>query len=316
MGDVRTIFLGGLPPDTTERELHLLFYEGGGCEGIRLQYPQPNTDPRSRQGRATAFVQFATRERALTVASWIGGMVFDPADPSSTLRVEMAKQDFRRAGIVSSSGMQTGGTKRTWSQAHDARLAEKDQCTLFLGGLGETVSSAEIAEFAATQEGYVQVSMKDEGSPRAVAWAQYSSRDHAMQALANLCMMPVPSLGHPPNIEAARSNTGEKGMLMNTAQVAGGYAAAPGNGGASSTVFMGALEPQVTEQELKILLVPMDGFVRLTSRGLGQGRGTAWAQFDSPDNAATACVALQSMPVPSMGRPANIEIARADMRSG
>lgn len=337
MGEVRTIFIGGLPRDCTERELHLLFYEGGGCEGIRLQRPAANVDPRSRGGRVTAFVQFDSRERAVQAATFINGMVYDPVDPSSTLRVEMAKQDFRRIPtpasaplalpppVAAAAGM---AAKRQRSQLHESKLSEKDASTLFVGGLGEAVSQQELTDYASSQDGFVQVSMKDEGTPRAVGWVQYASPDLAALALVNLAAFPLPSLGRPPNIEHARTNTGERAaaapvphpVRAAAAPYRGGWnthqgAGAGAGGGGSSTVFLGSLEPQVSEAELQALLSSYEGFARLTTRGLGQGRGTAWAQFDSHENASNACVVLQQTAVPSMGRPANVELARSDMRS-
>merc|ERR1712087_261221 len=95
-----------------------------------------------------------------------------------------------------------------------------------------------------------------------------------------------------------------------------GISQAIGNGGGrgSSAVFIGALDPQVTEEEIMGLASSQYGFVRLTCKGLGQPRGTAWAQYDSAESAAFACESLRYVPVPSMGKPANVEMAKSETK--
>jgi len=333
---VRTIFIGGLPFDCTERELHLLFFEGGPCEAIKLE--------RKGGPTCTAFVQFSSQDRATSAQACTNGMPYDPSNLGATLRVEFARQDFRKlppAGIVHQHHhpappggphpmMRAGaaiapvtGIKRThWQAQQGGYSASTGSSTLFIGGFGANVSSAELQEYCASQDGFVRVSLKGEGSQRASAWAEYASPNHASQALSMLGQIPLQSLGRPPNLEFSKTDTtsGTDRPRMSAAPAPIRPSPAPfhqsgyGGGGGSSTLFIGGLEPQVQESEIHHLAMTQEGCVNVTSRNLGQPRATAWAQYETPELAAMACEALKEVPLPSMGRPANIEIARNDMK--
>mmetsp|Transcript_76982 Transcript_76982/g.213989 ORF Transcript_76982/g.213989 Transcript_76982/m.213989 type:complete len:341 (-) Transcript_76982:109-1131(-) len=338
MSQVRTLFIGGLPRDCTERELHLLFYEGGGCEAIRLR-------------QTTAFVQFATRERALEAATNVNGMVYDPADPAALLRVEMAKQDFKsipQPMVVApphvnadTAPITFAGVKRPRENPSPMTPVQqyqqhKDLSTIFMGSLGESCTRADVEEYAGSQEGLVALVMKQEGTSKATAWAQYATPEQAAMALANLSQLPLMAIGKVPNLEAAKTDTNSvprsqqlvaprnvvlppthtmRASPMHVSPLAHVMTiAAPDASTTSSTVFLGSLEPQVTEEEIQSLVLSMEGFVRLTCKSLGQPRATAWAQYVSPAAASAACSHLQQMLVPSMGRVANVELAKSDIR--
>merc|ERR1712039_1154148 len=82
-----------------------------------------------------------------------------------------------------------------------------DSCTLFIGHLTESVSQVELTEYAGSQGGFVKVTMKGEGTPKAVAWAEFISPEFAQVALMNLQAIPLASLGKAPNLEMAKSDT-------------------------------------------------------------------------------------------------------------
>lgn len=311
---VRTVFVAGLPADCTGRELHLLFYEGGGCEAIHIE--------RTAQHGTTAFVQFATRDRALQVVEWAQGMIFDPSMPTSTIRAEMARTDFRRPvpknTFPQSAAVGAAPAKRMRGPGSRAS-ADRDASTLFLGSLGEGTTRQDVEEYAASQEGLLNVTMKDEGSSRAVAWAEYSSPELATMALLNLSSAPIGSAGKVPNVEIARHDASRSGSQLASPLDAFRMHSrvGPGSGpaaGTSSTVFLGNLEAQVTEEEVQSMVAAQEGFLRVTCRGIGFPRATAWAQFENSELALAACAALAQEFVPSMGRPANVELARSDMR--
>jgi len=327
-----------LPGDVTERELHLLFYEGGPCDAIKLQ--------RQSSGSCTAFVQFPTKDRAVMAQAFANGMVFDPLNANAFLRVEFAKNDFRtlpgqhpapapvhqpqyahqppppRAAPPLSHVVPppTGVKRPHWQMAQPQ---QGGSCTLFIGSLGSDVGVSELQDYCASQEGFTRLSIKGEGTPKASAWAEYATHDHASMALSILTHTPLSSLGRPPNLEMAKNDTNFGTGRARTAappMQAPPPMAAPhhssANTGGSSTVFIGGLEPQVQEQEVYALAMTQEGCLNVSCRGLGQARATAWAQYDSPHSAAMACEGLRQIPVPSMDRPANIEIARNDMRRG
>merc|ERR1740121_640397 len=104
------------------------------------------------------------------------------------------------------------GMKRTLLQAmapapviqHRPMQHAGDSCTLFIGHLTEAVTQGELSEYAASQGGFVKVTMKGEGSPKAVAWAEFMSPEFAQVALMNLQAIPLASMGKAPNLEIAR----------------------------------------------------------------------------------------------------------------
>eukprot|EP00927_Polykrikos_kofoidii_P055459 TRINITY_DN49707_c0_g1_i1.p1 TRINITY_DN49707_c0_g1~~TRINITY_DN49707_c0_g1_i1.p1 ORF type:complete len:334 (-),score=60.37 TRINITY_DN49707_c0_g1_i1:35-1036(-) len=332
MSVVRTIFIGGLPRDCTERELHLLFFEGGGCEAIQVQYPPPEADPFTHRGQATAFVQFPTSERAVEAVSTFNEMAYDPAEPSRTIRVEMARQDFRRlpspGGPSPAKRMRIDWPGSQWAQ---------DSSTLFVGSLTEKVRDHEVESWARTQGGFVSMTMKDEGTQKAVAWVQYESPMFAKMALSGLAGTPLASIGRVPNVEVAKTDIGAsrgRSLALGGCQppppatpppaahftiYGGGRGGAGGGGGggafASATVFIGGLEPTVTEQEVYEVAMSQGSIVSVKSKGLGDSRATAWVQYQTQEAAYLACESLKSVPFPSMGRPANIEMARSDIRN-
>lgn len=374
-GAVRTIFIGGLPQDVSDRDLHLLFYEGGGCEAIKLQ----NSQGRKPTGQVTAFVQFESTERAVEAQRFANGMVFDPVSPGMRLRVEFARQDFRKmpqatqpqpaAQPVFQAQHQFHyqprekqqphaiGMKRQFQQVEDNQYADSGEAassTLFVGALNALVNSSELREFCSCADGFVGLTMKGEGSPKATAWAEYKTPEHAFMALEMLATSELPSLGQAPNIEIARSATtgpnkaaragfhptlpggyqqgfgaqqamrasghsgvGHAGGLVSSFRDSPGRAFEHTNGAGSPgscTVFLGSIDADVVEQDIAAMASMQDGYVGLNCRGIGRDRATAWVQYDSHEAAVAACEIFQQINLPGMNRPPNVELARADSR--
>uniref|UniRef100_U3I4S7 RNA binding protein, mRNA processing factor n=1 Tax=Anas platyrhynchos platyrhynchos TaxID=8840 RepID=U3I4S7_ANAPP len=88
-GEVRTLFVSGLPLDIKPRELYLLFRpfkEGWGHPSLlRLLSPQP-----------VGFVSFDSRSEAEAAKNALNGIRFDPEIPQ-TLRLEFAKANTKMA---------------------------------------------------------------------------------------------------------------------------------------------------------------------------------------------------------------------------
>mmetsp|Transcript_11299 Transcript_11299/g.19627 ORF Transcript_11299/g.19627 Transcript_11299/m.19627 type:complete len:245 (-) Transcript_11299:108-842(-) len=207
--DVRTLFVGGLPLDATERELHLLFYAVGGLELIKLQPGAANAPTGSAKSHPTAFLQFDSSERAMQAVLYANDMVYDPMQPERKLRVEMAKQDFKDAGFKRREpfGARAGNAPKRTAVTQPVRNPEKayrDASTIFIGNLSTDVTHDEVVEWANCTEGFTKATMKDEGGPKACAWLEFESPEHAHWASATLTSTDLPSLGRPPRVEAAR----------------------------------------------------------------------------------------------------------------
>nr|XP_032829942.1 RNA-binding protein with multiple splicing-like isoform X1 [Petromyzon marinus] len=84
-GQVRTLFVSGLPMDTHPRELYLLFRPFKGYEGSLMK-------PTTKQ--PVGFVIFDSRENAEAAMVELHGMRFDP-ESQHTLRLEFAKANTR-----------------------------------------------------------------------------------------------------------------------------------------------------------------------------------------------------------------------------
>ncbi|KAJ7410997.1 hypothetical protein WISP_105054 [Willisornis vidua] len=86
-GEVRTLFVSGLPVDIKPRELYLLFRPFKGYEGslIKLTSKQP-----------VGFVTFDSRAGAEAAKNALNGIRFDPENPQ-TLRLEFAKANTKMA---------------------------------------------------------------------------------------------------------------------------------------------------------------------------------------------------------------------------
>lgn len=95
--NVRTLFLSNLPLDTTRREIYLLFRDQIGYSDCTL---------RQKQGSPPcAFVTFQSHENALDSMSKMQGIQFDPKDPESRIRIELAKNDTRRSLTAMTSNL-------------------------------------------------------------------------------------------------------------------------------------------------------------------------------------------------------------------
>lgn len=86
-GDVRTLFVSGLPDDIKEREIYNLFRTYRGYESCQLKYT-------GRGYQIIAFVVFDDQASALVAKDALNGLKFDPAS-SSTLHIELARANSR-----------------------------------------------------------------------------------------------------------------------------------------------------------------------------------------------------------------------------
>ncbi|TXG59388.1 hypothetical protein EZV62_013961 [Acer yangbiense] len=86
-GDVRTLFVAGLPEDVKPREIYNLFREFPGYESSHLRSPTQSSQP-------FAFAVFSDQQSAIVAMQALNGFVFD-LDKGSTLYIDLAKSNSR-----------------------------------------------------------------------------------------------------------------------------------------------------------------------------------------------------------------------------
>uniref|UniRef100_M0ZXP3 RNA binding protein n=1 Tax=Solanum tuberosum TaxID=4113 RepID=M0ZXP3_SOLTU len=87
-GDVRTLFIAGLPEDVKPREIYNLFREFAGYESSHLR------SQTSSNSQPFAFAVFADQHSALMAMYELNGMVFD-FEKDSKLYIELAKSNSK-----------------------------------------------------------------------------------------------------------------------------------------------------------------------------------------------------------------------------
>ncbi|XP_065063758.1 uncharacterized protein LOC135690203 isoform X1 [Rhopilema esculentum] len=95
LGEVRTLFVSGLPMDVKPREIYLLFRSFPGYQGSLLKI----TGKEGKKTSPVAFVTFGSRVQGETAKSALHGVRFDPELPT-TLRIEFAKANTKVAKPV------------------------------------------------------------------------------------------------------------------------------------------------------------------------------------------------------------------------
>jgi len=90
-GEIRTLFLSGLPEDVREREIHNLFRFIPGYEGCKMTIMNQKT---------VSFASFRTREFASNAIQQVNGIQFDN-DIDIPLRAEFARSNSKVKRLVS-----------------------------------------------------------------------------------------------------------------------------------------------------------------------------------------------------------------------
>eukprot|EP00743_Colponemidia_sp_Colp-15_P001635 GILK01001788.1.p1 GENE.GILK01001788.1~~GILK01001788.1.p1 ORF type:complete len:303 (+),score=3.52 GILK01001788.1:48-911(+) len=93
----RAIYVEGIPPDATHRELAHIFRQCPGYTNLKLSWKEDKRDPNMRF--VFCFVNFNTPEDAQNAIHMLHGYIFDLDDPhSSTLQIQIAKASSRSRG--------------------------------------------------------------------------------------------------------------------------------------------------------------------------------------------------------------------------
>jgi len=101
-GDIRTVFISGLPDDVKEREIHNLFRLVPGYEGSKITL---------MNNRPVSFATFQTRDAATNAISTLHGIKFDP-DQEYTIRLQFARSNSKTKRLISDHGDQQEKKRR------------------------------------------------------------------------------------------------------------------------------------------------------------------------------------------------------------
>ncbi|KAF8094418.1 hypothetical protein N665_0364s0039 [Sinapis alba] len=105
-GDVRTLFVAGLPEDVKAREIYNLFREFPGYETSHLRT--------SDGAKPFAFAVFSDLQSALAVMHSLNGMVFD-LEKHSTLYIDLAKSNPKSKRSRTDDGGEGLKKTKSWS---------------------------------------------------------------------------------------------------------------------------------------------------------------------------------------------------------
>ncbi|XP_057971929.1 uncharacterized protein LOC131160339 isoform X2 [Malania oleifera] len=112
-GEVRTLFIAGLPEDVKPREIYSLFREFPGFESSHLRTPTETSQP-------FAFAVFVDQQSAITAMQALNGMVFD-LEKGSTLYIDLAKSNSRSKRSRTTDDERSGFDKKIKASAAYSR---------------------------------------------------------------------------------------------------------------------------------------------------------------------------------------------------
>lgn len=195
-----------------------------------------------------------------------------------------------------------------------ADAEERDACTLFIGGLGSEVTKIELEAWAASQEGFLEASMKDEGSGRAAGWVRFESREAAKVAEHYMRELPMPSLGKPPRVAPTGSGpaatsgppVSQSEQLLSLAYHPQGGITSEKEEKDARTLFIGGLGSSVFRAELEAWASTQEGLVQVSMKDEGTGRAAGWCLFDSRESAKVAEHFMKELALPSLGKPPRV----------
>lgn len=241
-GDVRTLFIAGLPEDVKAREIYNLFREFPGYESSHLR-TNASTQP-------FAFAVFVDQQSAVMALHSLNGMVFD-LEKGSTLYIDLAKSNPRSKRLrtddekhgsekrmkpdSSSRGMDSGlgsihmpgmgnsahntiGYPSTRSHGNSEAAGAKDSdvksnaipCpTLFVASLGPTCSEQELIQVFSRSRGFLKLKMQSTyGAP--VAFVDFQDTACSTEALTHLqgTVLQSSTSGEGMRLEYAKSRMG------------------------------------------------------------------------------------------------------------
>ncbi|KAL5556952.1 hypothetical protein UlMin_039188 [Ulmus minor] len=128
-GEVRTLFVAGLPENVKAREIYNLFREFPGYESSHLRSPTESSQP-------FAFAVFLDQQSAIAAMHALNGMVFD-LENGSTLYIDLAKSNSRskRPRI---DDERFGSDKRAKGSAYSRGTTDSGVGSMHMPGMGNS----------------------------------------------------------------------------------------------------------------------------------------------------------------------------------
>ncbi|CAG0891195.1 unnamed protein product [Cyprideis torosa] len=302
--EVRTVFVSGLPYDTTNRELFLMFSR---CEGYETSTLKNN----SKTGKIAApvgFVTFKTRAEAEQAIQELQGCPFDP-ESQNTIRLEFAKSNTKV------SKPRSNGTATSSSNSSHAPALFPHAFPQALTGNAFYPSAAELWQAAGAAAHPALYSMADLTGASGNPLAHHPILNPALQApVFNHHLASLHAAGIPPPFLTPSTTAGPTNHAANPP---------------CSTLFVANLGSQVTEQELKDVFSSYPGYLRLRlflkpsvnsatdNTPLPPPPPVAFVEFSDVRTASAAMIALQGFPLRSScaerGGGIRIEFAKTKM---
>ncbi|KAI6178411.1 hypothetical protein M3Y98_00497800 [Aphelenchoides besseyi] len=299
-GQVRTLFVSGLPLDCKPRELYLLFRAYNGYESSLLKVTNKNGKVASPVG----FVTFATRQDADEACRKLQGVRFDP-ESQQTIRLELARSNTKVSKpkqpsppIISPANLPTIIPQQTQhaalAAAAAAFLPPTPQQTADLHGL---------------------VDLSYINDPQHLMGISLSPYAQALQflpgaaATAGTPLIPT-SIAAVLALQQQQQLNGLLNSSTNLPQSATIQSAASGNP-PCSTLFVANLGANVNEDEVRQLFKTFPGFSRVRMHHKGNS-SVAFVEYQNVALASSVLHGLQGYQL-SNGSQIRIEYAKAKM---
>ncbi|KAL5469296.1 hypothetical protein EMCRGX_G030538 [Ephydatia muelleri] len=283
-GEVRTLFVSGLPMDVKLREVYLLFRPYEGYEGAFLKViGRPGKTP-----QPIAFVSFKTRKQAEIAMDELQGVQFDPAS-SQVVRLEFARTNSRLLPRHTTSPVsgyyQTSASAPHYPPVLSQHAPYHHPSQSIMGMADGSWPSVMSGPPMSLLSLFSDLDSSSYAGPSSV----YCEMMHGYNPLCHIAPPPAPpptlhNLGHPFSTPC-------------------------------STLFVANLEPHQTEEELAMIFACCEGFIKakLYTRS---GPPVCFAEFRDVECATSAMEKFQGHMLASSKRNSGIRIEYAKQRMG
>lgn len=274
--NVRTLFVSGLPMDTTKRELYLLCRSYEGYERCHLM-------PTGKKGKPTSpvgFVTFSTRSAAEHAMNELQGVQFDP-DSLQKLRLEFARSNTKvsspkQPNLVQSINSRNDVLSGTYFLGRPDLWAAPAVISTF----PEPLCAAATTSLNCSQllQNQLLLHVPHQFQPTLVT--SLSSLMNGTAAAAAAAIAPTPAAPMPALTLTSSPLVGAEMPLGGSKS---NSTATPASiNSPCSTLFVANLGPLCTEQELRDVFLRFPGFCRLQINSKG-GFPVAFVEFQGSD---------------------------------
>eukprot|EP00927_Polykrikos_kofoidii_P001320 TRINITY_DN1047_c0_g3_i1.p1 TRINITY_DN1047_c0_g3~~TRINITY_DN1047_c0_g3_i1.p1 ORF type:complete len:558 (+),score=96.92 TRINITY_DN1047_c0_g3_i1:83-1756(+) len=300
-----TLLVTSMPMGYTEKELTDLVSEVcSGFKSLRLS-------PSNGGMKEACLIQFASPERAHAGMERLLESVFNDCKLDTSFKIELAAEAVleptaKHRSPAFSNSMHTGsdgGFNASSEQQAGSKPNSTVKCsTVFTSNLHKTCTEDELTQFFGTGfDGFIRLKFSPATPTRGgmcwIRFASVGSAENAISMIQSSGMSLSGDPGKPLQVDFARNDLDCRGVdqraggAHETTQVLMGNMPC-------DTLFIGAVPPEVTEEETLSCLALLPGFLRMKFVAAGQ-TSVAFAQFDSVEVAANALSILKESAFPS-----------------